>query len=160
MSWPDESALGVNIGFSPATSGTGLFYAHGGNQWNIGALYAIGSVNPDLTDVKVGASYNRTLTDWGLFFATGMVLTYMIEEGTEPERPFEPDLPPTGAAWRSHGAKDPVFLLELGQRIEFGSRDQFGIHADVGAAADLDSKNKNPWGPIVGAGMSYRFRIN
>jgi hypothetical protein len=158
--WPDDSALGMNIGVSAAKAGLSLSYAHGDNQWNLGTLFAAGSDDPNRTDLKIGGSYNRNLTNWGLFLATGLFFTYTVETGTEPTDPFNENLPETGTAWRSQRLSDPIVTLELGQNFWFGSRDQFGIYADAGAALPLDPDYPGGAFPIVGAGLSYRFRIN
>jgi hypothetical protein len=154
---PAPTSVGVNLGFSPATAGSGLFFAYGYNQLNLGAFYGVGSTEPDLTDVLVGISYNRFLTDWGLFAATGLILTYTARTAPEPVDPSQPELPGNGAAWQGTRVEDPFLIFELGQAFAFGSRDQFGLHVDAGAAAELDSKGRNPWSPICGLGVSYRF---
>lgn len=157
---PAPTSVGINLGFSPATAGTGLFFAYGYNQVNLGAFYGVGTDEPDLTDVLVGISYNRYLTDWGLFAATGLVLTYTARTTLEDRDPNQPETGAEGTAWQGARMDDPFWIFELGQSLAFGSRDQFGVHVDAGAAAELDSDGRNPWSPIAGIGISYRFQFD
>jgi hypothetical protein len=163
-SWPDESAVGVNLGISPARSGFSGFYAQGANQWNLGLLYSIGSEAAGHTNVRTGLTYNRQLTDWGLFAAAGLNVTYIIELGEsryDDDSQFDPEeLPAEGAAWRSHGIAYPEFIVTIGEALWFGENKWLGLNVDAGIAQPFGyGMSHNPY-PIVGAGVSYRFTMN
>jgi hypothetical protein len=121
------------------------------------------------TNVHTGLTYNRTLTDWGLYAAGGLNVTYIIEEGDDryeinpliPSSPWEPEVPAfDGAAWRSHGIANPEVVFSLGNAQWFGNRKQFGIHADLGGALPFGYGVSHSFYPVLGAGVSYRFKIN
>jgi hypothetical protein len=166
LSWPDESSLGFNAGISPGKSGFSGFYGHGANQLNLGILYSVGSEVFGRTNVHTGVSYNLTLTDWGLYAAAGLNLTYIIEEGEDQfarEQQNQPDplSPPIeGGAWRSHGIANPEVVIAIGEALWFGHRSQFGIHADAGVALPFGYGVSHTPYPVVGAGLSYRFKLN
>jgi hypothetical protein len=158
--WPDDSAIGVNVGIDPAKAGLSAFYAQGDNQWNLGMMYGHAGVGEYDSDIRVGLMYNRRLTDWGLFAATGLHATYSISTGpTLPDGPEYPETP-TGTAWRSRGFRDPEWMLAIGEDYWFGETDRFGIYADLGAGYALPTYIVDKWQAYIGAGVSYRFQVN
>jgi hypothetical protein len=154
---PEESALGVNIGISPSKAGLSAFYAQERNQWNLGMLYAIDGTSPGQTDIRLGATYNRTLTDRGLFAAVGLNLSLGV--GSDLGASAHPDVPgqEQQASWSSRGFKNPELLVALGHEFRFGGRSQFGLHADLGAGYALGSGIDDRLHARLGAGISYRF---
>jgi|GEM_PF-5637373 len=161
LEWPDESAVGVNAGIAPGKSGIGLFYAKGPNQVNLGVFYSIGGEVYDRTNVHTGLSYNLSLTDWGLYVATGLNLIYIVEtspyEETETRMPWEPLPEERGTAWRSHGIRDPELVFTVGEQFWFGHRSQFGLHADAGVAFPFGYDVSHDPYPVAGIGLSWRL---
>lgn len=160
--WPDESALGVNAGLDPAKAGLSAFYAHGNNQWNLGMMYGHPGTGEYDTDIRVGFMYNRRLTDWGLFAATGIHASYRVEThpGTDELSNGSQPGQPVGSSWQSRGLRDPEWMFAIGEDLWFGDKDRFGLYADVGAGYALPTAIVDKWNAYFGAGVSYRFRIN
>jgi hypothetical protein len=166
--WPDDSALGLNAGVSPAKAGLAAFYAHGNNQWNLGALYGVGTTDAQETDLRLAFTYNRLFpvgSHGGPFAAAGMSLTHTVETAPPSGDPDDPASvvgggDGTGAAWHPGGTADPELTFAMGYEFRFGARGRFGLHADIGAGYTLARDIDDKWRPRAGAGLTYRFAIN
>ena len=129
-----EKYIDLNLGLAPSKSMLGVSYAQDLNEVNVGIKsFAFG--NSGEYALQPGVSYNRYLKPGGFYgTATYLPVTFSQE-----------------------GVEAGSILAGIGKSFQFTS---WGIHLDANLATPLTGEFAQAWGYWIGAGVSYRFKLD
>ena len=126
-----EDYAALHFGLSASKSILGLSYSSGRNEVNAG-LKGFAFTNSGDYAVRPGLTYNRTFTENGWYGGLGYAPEY--RDGWD-----------TGD-----------FMLGLGKSFQWPS---WGLNVDANLLTAADGEFARTWGYWLGAGASYRFKL-
>ena len=154
-----ERFIELNLGLSASKSVLGVSYTSGKNQVNVGLKqFWLQSPGENWSGFfQPGISYNRYLTSNG-FYATATFAPYYSRDHLYSMRFVGPDS--NDYAFDSHFKKGwhmGDLFLGAGKSFQFT---HWGIHVDGGFVTPADADIARAWGYWLGAGASYRFKLD
>lgn len=149
--------LGVNLGLSPSKTFLGGYYSWDRNQINLGTNLFAFTFEEGVFLAQPTLTYNRYLTDNGLYASVALQTTYLPESHDIYTPPTPPD---TVGSYRTVHESDwdmPMIMTGIGKSFQFTN---WGLHFDVNAITPLNDYFGKVWGLWVGGAASYRFKLD
>ena len=150
-----DKYLSLNFGLAPSKSILGLSYRTGANEINVG-LKGFWVRSSGDYELQPGITYNRYFLKgiYGGFTYVPLYRDEYVTYGTfvGPE--------PTDYAFETvheKGWTRGLIFLAVGKTFQFTS---WGINIDGGLATPVTSDFARTWGYKIGAGASYRFKLD
>ena len=151
-----EEYLSLNAGLSVSKSILGVSYTRGQNELNIGLKGFVVSNSGEYV-LQPGLTYNRYFTSNGWYGSIGYAPEYRNEDVL-----IAKYLSPGTYTYhfkREKGWTAGGVLLGMGKNFQFTT---WGVNLDGGLAVPLNRSelNQTPLSLWVGAGISYRFKLD
>ncbi len=149
--------IGINAGLSTTKNFLGGFYSWDRNQINAGTNLTIFSFEEGIFYAQPSITYNRYLTANGLYASLGMMATYYPETYETYTPPTPPEAHGTYTQHNEPSWRTNYLTLGLGKNFQYR---YWGFNIDGNLTAPLDTDFGNTFGLWLGAGLSYRFKLN
>lgn len=150
-----EKFIELDLGFAPSKSSLGASYTFDRNEINVG-IKAFGFTSDGDYSIMPGITYNRYFTENGFYGSATYAPLYRSEvssSGMISGQPYDQIIGSRdGSGWQA-GA---VFL-GLGKTFQWK---RWGINTDANLITPATDRFGKDWGFWIGAGASYRFKLD
>jgi hypothetical protein len=150
-----ERSLDLNFGLAPTKSVLGLSYTVNETQLNAGIKgFWVGSRGYLL---QPGIGINRYFTSNGFYGSLSYAPVYLNEEAVRLRSVGPGPNDYVLERYRDKGWKAGITFLGAGKSFQFT---RWGLHLDGGFVTPADADFARSWGYWIGAGGSYRFKLD
>jgi hypothetical protein len=153
----EDRYLGINLGVGFSKTFLGGYYSWDRNQINVGTDVLAFLFEEGILVAQPTITYNRYLTNNGLYATLGLQTTYAPESSEEYTPPVPPQTQGTYRTIREDDWKTPVLITGIGKSFQYSS---WGLHFDASLLSPLNEYVGRVWAVWLGGAVSYRLHLN